>query len=94
MNTMRLRVEREWRTWNINRQVKAHTKTKRDAKPVILFNASSRLSGFSQNAAFTLITSWGIQLAGVPVIHFTCQDGMSRCVLGTNPDDPGQAPPC
>ena len=94
MNTIYLRIEREWRTWSMNRQVRAHAKTKWDSKPIVLFNVSSRLSGFSQNAAFTLITGWGIQLAGVPVIHFACQAGMSRCVLGTNPDDPGQAPPC
>jgi hypothetical protein len=61
---------------------------------VVLFNASSRLRGFSQNAAFTLLTGWSLQLAGVPVIHFACRAGMTRCVLGTNPDDAGQPPPC
>jgi hypothetical protein len=61
---------------------------------VVLFNASSRLGGLSQNAVFTLLTGWGLQLAGVPVIHFACHEGMTRCVLGTNPDDPKQDPPC
>lgn len=94
VKTIRLRLEREWRTWNMNRQVRSHTQSDLDMKPVVLFNVSSRLSGFSQNAAFTLLTGWGFQINGVPVIHFSCQAGMSRCVLGTNPDDPTQTPPC
>ncbi len=89
-----LRIEREWRIWNINRQVKAHAQPGTNQRPAVLFNASSRLDGFSQNAAFTLLTGWGLQLAGFPVIHFVCRAGMSRCVLGTNPDDPMEAPPC
>lgn len=28
------------------------------------------------------------------MIHFVCSAGMSRCVLGTNPDNPAQPPPC
>ena len=94
LTTARLRLEREWRIWNINRQVKAHSHPGPNTKPVVLFNASSRLGGFSQNAAFTQLTAWSLQLAGVPVIHFACQAGMRRCVLGTNPDDFQQAPPC
>jgi hypothetical protein len=92
--TARLRLEREWRIWNMNRQVRAHAQPDRAQRPVVLFNASSRLEGFSQNAAFTLLTGWSLQLAGVPVIHFACRAGMTRCVLGTNPDDAGQVPPC
>jgi len=63
-------------------------------KPVIFFNASTRLSGLSQNAAFSLLASWALRLAGVPVIHFVCQAGMSRCVLGTDQDDISHHPPC
>lgn len=33
-------------------------------------------------------------MAGERVIHFVCNQGMTRCVLGTNPDDPSQKPPC
>lgn len=94
LTTARLRLEREWRIWNMNRQVKAHSQPTSDRQPVVLFNASSRLSGFSQNAAFTLLTGWGLQLTGVPVINFACQAGMTRCVLGTNLDDHTQDPPC
>ena len=94
LTTARLRLEREWRTWNLNRQVRAHATPDPGQRPVVLFNASSRLGGFSQNAAFTLLTAWGLQLAGAPVIHFACRGGMTRCPLGTNPDDPDQPPPC
>jgi len=94
LTTARLRLEREWRLWNINHQVKENAHPNPGQRSVVLFNASSRLSGFSQNAAFTLLTGWGLQLAGIPVIHFTCRAGMTRCVLGTNPDDATQAPPC
>ncbi len=65
-----------------------------NSRPVIFFNASTRLMGLSLNAAYNLIASWAVQLAGVPVIHFVCDGGMSRCVLGTNRDDPDAAPPC
>jgi len=62
--------------------------------PVIFFNASTRLSGLSLNAGFSLISAWGFRLQGVPVMHFVCKAGMSRCVLGTNRDDVSQKPPC
>jgi len=94
ITTARLRLMREWRIGKMKRQVEAHSEVEPGKRPVVLFNASSRLSGFSQNAAFTLITGWGVQLAGVPIIHFACRVGMSRCVLGTDPDDPSQDPPC
>jgi hypothetical protein len=63
-------------------------------RPVVFFNASTRLSGLSLNAAFSLVTSWAVRLAGVPVVHFVCNAGMSRCVLGTDRDDFSQPPPC
>ena len=62
--------------------------------PVILFNASTRLSGLSQNAGFSLVTSLALRAAGVPVFHLVCQRGLSRCVLGTNRDNPHALPPC
>ena len=64
------------------------------AAPVIFFNASTRLSGVSLNAAYSLLSSWAVRLAGAPVIHFVCDQGMSRCVLGTNRKDPHLLPPC
>ena len=69
---------------------------KKDAgkKPVILFNASTRLEGMSQNAGFSLITSWALRMSGTRVIHFVCKSGMKKCVLGTNKDDADKSPPC
>ncbi|HBX69293.1 MAG TPA: hypothetical protein DEH25_07890 [Chloroflexi bacterium] len=94
LTTARLRLEREWHIWNLTHQIKANARLKTDSHPVVMFDASTRLSGFSQNAAFALLTTWSLQLAGVPVIHFACRAGMSRCVLGTDPDHPWKAPPC
>jgi hypothetical protein len=62
--------------------------------PVVFFNASTRLMGISLNAAYNLITSCAVRLAGVPVVNFACERGMGRCVLGTNRDDNSQMPPC
>jgi hypothetical protein len=63
-------------------------------KPVVLFNASTRITGYSQNAAYQLLASWGLRLQGVKVVHFVCQAGMTRCPLGTNRDDFSIKPPC
>ncbi len=63
-------------------------------KPVVFFNASTRIGYTSLNAGFSLVISWALRMAGVPVVHFVCKAGMSRCVLGTDPDHPDQNPPC
>ena len=65
-----------------------------EKQPVIFFNASTRLSGLSQNAAFSLVSSLALRNAGQPVIHFVCQQGLSHCVLGTDKRRPQTAPPC
>ena len=62
--------------------------------PVVFFNASTRLEGLSLNAAYSLIASWAVRLAGVPVVHFVCHSGMTQCVLGTNREDLSAPPPC
>jgi len=64
------------------------------SKPVAFFNASTRLTGISLNAAFSLLASLGLQMAGVPVVRFACKSGMSLCVLGTDRNDPYKNPPC
>jgi hypothetical protein len=46
------------------------------------------------NAAFSSIIAWGFRLSGIPVAHFVCHAGMSRCVLGSDPDNHLQVPPC
>jgi hypothetical protein len=63
-------------------------------KPVIFFNASTRIDGVSLNAAFSQLAGWSLRLAGTPVIHFVCQSGMGHCVLGTDRDHPQNPPPC
>jgi Capsule polysaccharide biosynthesis protein len=65
-----------------------------DRQPVLFFNATTRLSGLSQNAGFSLLASWMVRLAGTPVVHFVCNSGMSRCVLGTDETDPVKPMPC
>jgi hypothetical protein len=78
----------------VARQVALHIPKTSIAQPVVFFNASTRITGVSQNAAFTLLTSWALRLAGVPVHHFVCQSGMSHCVLGTDRENYHKAPPC
>ena len=63
-------------------------------KTIISFNASTRISGLSLNAAFAMLTGWSLRLQGVRVVNFVCQRGMLRCVLGTNQNDVYQFPPC
>ena len=65
-----------------------------EGEPVVFFNASTRLSGISLNAAFSLLASWSLRLAGVPVVYYYCQRGMSLCVLGTQRNDVRTPPPC
>ena len=79
---------------SIARRVSSVVKPDRKKKPVVIFNASTRLGGVSLNAAYALLTGWALQLEGIPVVHFICQRGMTRCVLGTNLDNPVQKPPC
>lgn len=65
-----------------------------EKRPVIFFNASTRLQAMSQNAAYSLLTAMAVKLSGVPVIQFVCNSGMQRCVLGSDRDDYGKLPPC
>ena len=98
----RERLRRRWQRWQDNRRLTATAARVRSAappptpaaRPVIFFNASTRLEGLSLNAAFSLVSSWAVQFAGAPVIHFVCRQGLSRCVLGTRRDDPLALPPC
>ena len=82
-----------WRLARLTRQVALNAPVT-DQQPVVFFNASTRLRGVSLNAAYSVITSWALRLSGVPVVHFACRAGMSRCVLGTDIDDYGAEPPC
>jgi hypothetical protein len=83
------------RRWKyLSNLVKHQFPLDQEQSPVIFFNASTRLQGVSQNSAYSLLTSLGIRADGVPAIHFVCQQGMTRCVLGSNRDNYEQGPPC
>jgi hypothetical protein len=65
-----------------------------DERIIVSFNASTRISGLSLNAAFAMLTGWSLRLQGARVANFVCKRGMSRCVLGTDNDDIYRIPPC
>ena len=94
------RVKREFNLFRSHRLVRKIRKNlpndpgEKPSKPVIFYNASTRLSGLSQNAGFSLVTSLSLRNAGIPVIHFVCHRGLSHCVLGTNRENPSDPPPC
>ena len=75
-------------------QVAANARPRPGQAPVVFFNASARLDGLSQNAAFSLLTGWALRLSGTPVVHFVCRTGMSHCVQGTKLEDFSALPPC
>lgn len=62
--------------------------------PVLFFNASTRIHRVSLNAAYSLLASWALRLAGVPVRYVVCREGMRQCMLGTNREDLTAPPPC
>lgn len=78
----------------LSTQISTISETSQPIKPVVFFNASTRLGGISQNAAYSRLTSLSLHAQGVPVIHFVCHAGLQRCVLGSNRDNFDQAPPC
>jgi hypothetical protein len=97
INYVQVQVRRAWVNLGILRmanRISAHSHPNPNIHPVVFFNASTRLVGMSLNAAFSLLTSWALRIKGVPVAHFVCQAGMSRCVLGTDRDDFSKSPPC
>jgi hypothetical protein len=83
-----------WRIFRMARRIASLAPQPKDTRPIAFFKASSGLDDLSWNSAFHLLTSWGLRLQGVPVAYFACDHGMSRCVLGTNRDNPAQNPPC
>jgi hypothetical protein len=63
-------------------------------QPVVFFKASTGIDDLSWNSGFHLLVTWALRLKGIPVAYFACNAGMSKCVLGTNRDDPQKKPPC
>jgi hypothetical protein len=76
------------------RQVARQANSSIEQSPVVFFNASTAINRMSLNSAFSLLTAWSLQLTGTPIIRFVCNQGMSRCVLGTDRDDHSKPPPC
>jgi hypothetical protein len=89
-----LRLRLYFRLFLKNRRIRSEVAADGKGLPVVFFNASTRLEGMSLNAAYSLVSSWGIQMAGRNVYHFTCKAGMSHCVLGAGLGDPTSPPPC
>lgn len=62
--------------------------------PVVFFKASTGIDDLSWNSGFHLLTTWALRLQGIPVAYFACNSGLSKCVLGTNRDNPHKEMPC
>ena len=86
--------KRDYRLYNLTRQITNNTRPDRNNPTVAFFAASTRITGISLNAAFSYLAACGLQVAEIPVVYFACQAGMSRCVMGTQAQDPSQPPPC
>lgn len=71
-----------------------HNSPVAEGAPVIFFKASTGIDDLSWNSGFHLLASWALRLKGVPVVYFACKGGMSKCVLGTNRDNPYHEMPC
>ncbi|MBV6396706.1 MAG: hypothetical protein HFACDABA_02306 [Anaerolineales bacterium] len=63
-------------------------------QPIAFFKASTGIDDLSWNSGFHLLASWALRLQGIPVAYFACNSGMSKCVLGTNRDQPHKEMPC
>ena len=80
----------------IAKMAQAVRRVEKDAgqKPVVFFNASTRIYGMSLNAAFQELVAWSLGMDGVRVVQFACRQGMKRCVLGLDLNDLNKAMPC
>jgi hypothetical protein len=83
---------------NLNIAARAREVARREppasGAPIAFFKASTGIDDLSWNSGFHLLTSWALRLEGIPVAYFACNSGMSRCVLGTNRDNPHKPMPC
>jgi len=81
------------RVASVAREV-AQREPKPTGAPVVFFKASTGIDDLSWNSGFHLLTTWALRLQGIPVAYFACNAGMSKCVLGTNRDNPQKVMPC
>ncbi|HNN13309.1 MAG TPA: hypothetical protein PKL78_07120 [Anaerolineales bacterium] len=87
---------RRFNTYKIARmaQIVARNSPTPSGAPVVFFKASTGIDDLSWNSGFHLLASWALRLRGIPVAYFACSSGMSKCVLGTNRDNPHKEMPC
>lgn len=93
------RISSKLRNWQSNYRARrmaraVYNQAEPQGSAVVFFNASARMGFISQNAAFSILSAWGLRLAGLRIVHFVCNSGMRRCVLGTNALDPNEEPEC
>lgn len=72
----------------------ARTEPQPSGAPVVFFKASTGIDDLSWNSGFHLLATWALRLQGTPVAYFACNSGLSKCVLGTNRDNPQKEMPC
>jgi hypothetical protein len=96
------RIEREYAGWQLSKSIagverfldRIDSEASPHAGPVFFFNASTRIHTLSINAAISLIASWSLRAAGIPVYYAVCDKGMQQCVLGTDWRNLEKPPPC
>jgi hypothetical protein len=69
-------------------------RVRKDEQPVLFFNASTRLTRTSLNAAFAWLAANSLQSTGVPVVFMTCMRGLNPCLLATDRENPKKELPC
>jgi hypothetical protein len=89
-----LRKELARQVASVERRLESLPPAAADEKPILFFNASTRIHSLSLNGAFSLVASWAVRAAGHPVRYWVCEEGMRPCVLGTDRRSPASAPPC
>ena len=75
-------------------KVVARKEPQPNGAPVVFFKASTGIDDLSWNSGFHLLASWALRLTGIPVAYFACNSGLSKCVMGTNRDNPRKEMPC
>src|SRR3972149_442610 len=70
------------------------TRTQGAQRPILFFNASTRIHLLSLNGAFGLLAAWAVRFSGTPVLQVVCERGMAQCVLGVDRHDLAKPPPC
>jgi hypothetical protein len=89
-----LRQANDRRVLRLSKSVQRSKPNDMGKKPVVFFNASTRLGGISLNAGFATLAAMRLQLEGIPVHFFGCRSGLHRCTLGVMMNGAENEPPC